>query len=46
MNSAQLMVQAKALEKKERYDTETKEMNQLIQEYVGKCFATSKFRQQ
>ena len=45
MNSAQLMVQAKALEKKERYDTETKEMNQLIEQYVGKCFATSKFRQ-
>ena len=45
MTSAQLMVQAKALEKKEKYDVETKEMNQLIEQYVGKCFGTSKFRQ-
>lgn len=45
MTSAQLMAQAKALEQKEKYDAETKEMNQLIEQYVGKCFGTSKFRQ-
>jgi len=45
MTSAQLMAQAKELEKKERLDAETKEMNQLIEQYVGKCFGTSKFRQ-
>lgn len=45
MNSAELMAKAKALAKKERYEAETREMNQLIEQYVGKCFGTSKFRQ-
>ena len=45
MTSSQLMQQAKELEKKEKEEYELKEMNQLIDAYVGKCFETSKFRQ-
>jgi len=45
MTSSQLLQQAKELEKKEKYDRETKEMNELIAAYKGKCFGTSKFRQ-
>lgn len=45
MTSSQLMQQAKELEKQEKEAYELKDMNQLIEAYVGKCFGTSKFRQ-
>ena len=40
MTSAQLMVQAKALEKKEKYEAETKDMNQLIEQFRQKSKAS------
>lgn len=45
MNSVQLMAQAKELEKQEKRQQEDKDMKELVDAYVGKCFATSKFRQ-
>ncbi len=45
MTSSQLMQQAKELEKQEKEAYELKDMNQLIEAYVGKCFGSSKFRQ-
>lgn len=45
MNSTQLMAQAKELEKQEKREQEDKEIKQLVDAYVGKCFGTSKFRQ-
>ena len=45
MNSSQLMAQAKELEKQEKRQQEDKEIKELVDSYVGKCFGTSKFRQ-
>ena len=43
--SSQLMAQAKELEKQEKRQQEDKEIKELIDNYVGKCFASSKFKQ-